>query len=334
MKRGAAGLLIGIGVLAGLLLWLREPAPEPRARPHAGAAPSAAGEGAPASVVRVPGGDAKAPLPPSLAGTREDGALVVDSDGRFVPTPDAIDLFDYYLSATGEEPDERLEARIRASIRARLDGPAAAQAEALLDDYLAYRARAGELLAGPLVGEDLDRRLQYIQELRREVFGSGVAAALFGEEEARWSADLERRRIATDPDLTPEERDRHLAALDADASDTRRESVEAVQAHSLLRRDEAELREAGASPAEIAGLREDRFGAEAAARLEALDASRAEWQRRVHAYREERDHLLADAAPEERDSLLQDIRARHFDGGELLRIRAADKQFERGVEVR
>jgi len=92
----------------------------------------------------------------------------------------------------------------------------------------------------------------------------------------------------------------------------------------VLRRDETELREAGASAAEIAGLREDRFGAEAAARLEALDASRAEWQRRVDAYREERDPLLADAAPEERAALLEDVRARHFDGGELLRIRAQD----------
>ena len=46
--------------------------------------------------------------------------------------------------------------------------------------------------------EDLERRLQYLRELRREVFGAEVAEALFGEQEARWFADLERRRIARD----------------------------------------------------------------------------------------------------------------------------------------
>ena len=325
MKRGAVGLLVGIGVLAGLLLWPREPVPTPEARPPAATRSPDSGESSRVDPPLVSDANAR---PPSLAGTREDGALVIDSDGQFVATPDAIDLFDYYLSAVGEEPDERLEARIRAAIRARLDGAAARDAEALLDEYLDYRVRAAELISGPLVGEDLDRRLQYIRELRREVFGEEVAAALFGEEEARWFVDLERRRIGTDPELTPEERDRRLAALDADASDARRERVEVVQAHSVLRRDERELREAGAHPAEIAAMREDRFGPEAAARLEALDASRADWQRRVDAYRAERDHLLADAAPEERASLIDEVRARHFDGTELLRIRAADEGFD------
>lgn len=330
MKRGAAGLLVGIGLLAGLLLWLREPAPP--AGLTAGSAPGKAGSELPAPAPRTSDAETNASPPPSLEGTREDGALVVDSDGRFVPTPDAIDLFDYYLSAVGEEPDARLEARIRAAIHAKLDGPAAADAEALLDAYLAYRSRAAELLTGDLAAEDLDRRLQYIRELRRDVFGAEVAAALFGEEEARWFADLERRRVATDPDLTDEEREDRLAALDTEASDRSRERAEVVQAHSLLRQDEAELREAGARPAEIARLREDRFGDEAADRLEALDASRAEWERRVDAYREERDALLAAAAPEERAALLEEVRAQHFDGGELVRIRARDEAEARDAE--
>src|SRR5882724_6410971 len=50
--------------------------------------------------------------PRSLRGTRIDGGLVVDADGRFVATIDARRLFDYFLTASGEVPADLLRARI------------------------------------------------------------------------------------------------------------------------------------------------------------------------------------------------------------------------------
>lgn len=334
MSRAAAGLGVCAAGLGFALLFalLFELVPlrgqDPRgAATASGPVPpdGAAGPPAPVSAAASDPPRGLPPLPASLAGTEVDGALVVDAQGRFVPTPDAIDLFDYYLAAQGEEPAATIRARIVAAIRARLQGDAARAAERLLDDYLAYRVRASELLTGPLVGEDLARRLQYIRELRRELFGAGVARALFAEEEARWFSDLERRRLLVDPDLAPDERAQRLAALDAELPEELAASRRQARSHRQLREDEQRLREEGAGPAQIARLREERFGAGAARRLAGLDAQRARWQARVDAYRTERDALLTDALPEDRDALLEALRARHFEAGEQVRIRALDR---------
>ena len=265
------------------------------------------------------------PLPASLWGVQEDGALVVDADGRFRATPDAIDLFDYYLAAIGEESEAQIRERIVAVIHARLDGEAADAAIALLDDYFAYRLRAANELDGRLAGVDLERRLQYIRELRRDVFGPATASALFEAEEAQWFADLERRRLLQDDVLDPSERDRRLADLDASLPDAQRTIRDAPRAHRLLRDEEERLRAKGADASEIDRLREERFGQESATRLAALDASRLDWQARLRTYRVERDRLVLETDSEDLAARIQALRARHFEGGELIRIRALEQ---------
>ncbi|MDJ0786448.1 MAG: lipase secretion chaperone [Myxococcota bacterium] len=285
-----------------------------------------AGPARPSPELRSPTGSVRPPraLPASLVGTEEDGALGVDQDGHFLPTPDAIDLFDYYLSAQGEESLEVIQARVMASIDRQLEGPAAAAARALFADYLRYREQAGSLSSGELVGEDLERRIQYVRELRREVFGSEVAAMLFGEQEARWFVDLERRRIAMDEDLAPEEKQRQLEALYSELPAEVRLSHQRSSAHTRLREDEAELRTRGAGPAEIDQLREERLGAAAAARLAALDADRARWQDRLERFEQERRLLEARTPAEDLPVRLEQLLAGHFDEREQIRVRALD----------
>lgn len=270
--------------------------------------------------------DALPALPASLRGTEPDGALVRDADGRFVPTRDALDLFDYYLSATGEETDAEIRARIEAAIRARLDDPAPALT--LLDHYLAYRAKVRELFADPFTASlPLERRLQRIRELRRSHFGAEIAEALFAEEEARWRVDVERLQVLHDPALDEDERADRLAALDAELPAPVREARALATAALTLRRDEAHLRAEGASDAEIDALRESRFGPEAAARLSALDQQRAEWNARVDAYRAERDRVIAEQPddPEAQAAAIDALRDERFSGPERRRIEALDR---------
>jgi lipase chaperone LimK len=264
-------------------------------------------------------------LPASLEGTVIDGALVVDEGGSFVANRDAIDFFDYYLAATGEETDTEIHARIVTALEARLDGEAARDARALLDLYLDYRKRAARLLTGPRVGEDTARRLQYIRELRREVFGAELALALFGDQEKRWFLDLERQRVLSDASLDPEARARQLAALeDAESSETIA-ARNAARAHRLLRDQEAALREAGAGTAEIAQLREEQFGPEGAQRLAELDAAREHWRERLETYRAQRDDQLANVPAEDRAQRIEALRSEHFDASERVRVRALDR---------
>lgn len=263
------------------------------------------------------------PLPASLSGTEVDGGFVVDAQGRLVVTPDALDLFDYFLSASGEEPLEQIRARIEREIARRLPPQAQPAALDLLERYLAYREALRKLYENEDLAElSLERRFQRIRELRREHFSERERQALFAAEEERWRIDLARQRVAHDPELTPEQRAQQLAALDAELPEEVREAREVALAAVQLRRDEAALRAAGGSDAEIRALREQRFGAEAADRLDELDRSRARWNERVDAWQRERERLLAADAT---DAEIVERRAERFEGAELQRVLALER---------
>ncbi|HEX2485332.1 MAG TPA: lipase secretion chaperone [Myxococcota bacterium] len=316
---GAAAALLALGVVA-----LRGGAPAPLA-----GAPDAVDVGASAVAqpdVGSPPGAPVGPLPRSLAGTEPAGALRVDASGRFVPGPEALALFDYYFAASGEEPDAAVAARIRAEIRRRLPPGAAAEAEAFFERVLVYRDAGADLLMADLFRVEPERRLQRIRELRRSVFGAEIAAALFGEEEAIAALDLERRRVAQRTDLSPAERDRLIADLDARLPPAEREARAAAQAAVELRRAEAALRAAGAGDGAIAAERDRRVGPEAAARLAELDARRAAWDERVAAYRGARDAIRAEGlAPADEEAALARLRDERFDGPEGRRVEALDR---------
>ncbi len=321
-------LICAAGVLAaGTASWLALRAPDDTSAgparelsPARVSAPAPLGGTPPAPTI-----SGLPPLPASLAGTQPDGGLVRDADGRFVPTRDALDLFDYFLAASGEEPDAQIRARIEAAIAQRLDDPAPALE--LLDRYLGYRAEARALFTDENAAAlPLERRLQRIRELRRAHFGE-LADTLFSEEEERWRVDIERLHVLHDPGLVEEERAARLSALDAERPAAEREARDAATAAFNLRRDEARMRAEGASDAEVGALREARFGSEAAARLAALDQSRAAWAARVAAYRAERERVAArepDDA-EARAAAIAALRDAQFTGAERLRIEALDR---------
>jgi lipase chaperone LimK len=251
---------------------------------------------------RAPGENTQA-LPErarSLRGTDIDGALRVGPDGELVLGPDVVAFFEYFLAATGEESDAVIRARIEAAIRERLDGPAEAEALALLDKYLKYR-EAGRNMAAP-PGSDPLARIEAVKKLRREHFGEEAASQLFGEEELEGEVAAERSRVMKDPSLSPEERDAKLAELEAKLPEAARVAREEARRPLQLRQDEEALRANGATEEEIHRHRVEAVGEEAADRLRELDRKRAEWKGRIEAFRAERDqiakHYADDAARE------------------------------------
>jgi lipase chaperone LimK len=249
-----------------------------------------------------------------------------------VATPDAIDFFDYYLSAFGEEPLEAIVARIEAAIRARVDPPDAALG--LLEQYLAYRDAVRRLVETEgLEALPIERRLQRLRETRRAIFGADVADALFADDETRARNAIEWRRVAADPDLDDEERAERLAALEAAWPEAERERrTRATVADRILARDSA-LRNEGASEDEIGAVRAAEFGDATAARLAEIDRARAAWTARVEGYRDERARLSATAIADEVEAAaeLEALRARWFEGPELIRIRALDEFEQSGA---
>lgn len=311
--------LLGLGILASGGFETR-PVRVPDPVPAVAAAPAA-----PARLARA--GPDLGPLPRSLRGTTPPVGLVVDAAGDLVPTPALHALFEHFLAASGEESPATIRARIVAELEERLPPRAARQGEALLDLYLAYREALRELDDARLAASaDLERRLQWLRETRREIFGADVADALFGTEEDALRVALEQRRVAADPSLDAETRRARLEELETRLPEPVRAAREAALAPLRLIEEEAALRDAGASDAEIQALHERRLGPEAAARLEAMDRSRAEWEQRVTRYRAERGALDADAgaSPAARADALEALRVEHFGPEELTRVRALD----------
>jgi lipase chaperone LimK len=281
----------------------------PVARPAPGAAPAAAldeGDAAPVTL---------GPRPRSLRGTRVDGGLAVDAGGRFMATPDARRLFDYFLATAGEEPPERIRARIVSAIEQRLSGDAARDATALLDRYLAYRERA--------------RHTATREELlatRRETLGAD-ADALFADVTPLEEMAVEVARTASDPGLSPDERAAQRAALEATLPPSLQNTRAQVLAPLTLIQEEAALRAAGAAPDAIRALREQMAGVEAADRLEALDRARADWDARVASYREARVAIETDPSlsADARARAVADLLATRFSGPERTRVAALDR---------
>jgi lipase chaperone LimK len=257
-----------------------------------------------------------------------DGELRVDAAGRLQPGPETLRLFDYFLSARGEESDLAIRMRVAAEVQRRLPEGARAEALAIYDRYVAYLARGAAIDEQVPDPADIERRYQLVRELRREVFGPSLAYALFAEQERIEGVAVERRRVMDDPTLSDREKIERLAEIQARLpEDIRRAEAEAY-APLRLTREEDELRARGGSDAEVQALREQLVGEEAAGRLAELDRERERWSERMAAYRLERDRVMDGTlnAPEEaRIAFLRRVRERHFTPEELPRVEALDR---------
>ena len=266
-------------------------------------------------------------LPVSLSGTSvPSGWARVDSNGNLIPTPSLRQLFEYYLSAMGEESLQRLVARIEQELE-RLGQPARSDALHILGNYLDYKLALGDLEASygrePVDNlRETERRMQEIQGLRRTWLDADTAQAFFAREEALDRFQLEQRRIADDDTLTEEQRTQALAdaerALPAplrrDREDTRR-----FAEYEQVRKDLAD------NPEALEAWREEAFGAELSQQLAKVEARQKAWDQRWQAYREERQALeRAGLAAPERQVAIEALRDRYFNGPDRIRARALD----------
>jgi lipase chaperone LimK len=260
--------------------------------------------------------------PASLRGTDEDGALRVDENGNLVVGPEILAFFDYHLSATGEVSAAVLRARILARIHKSLPERAAGQASTLLDRYLAYREATRHLREDG----DSTARLDALHRLRQKTFGEEDALRLFGDQERTDAVALAGQKVNQDPTLTPEERVARLAKLEEGLP----ESVRASRARAALPvrelEEEASRKAAGADAEEIRSYRVATVGEAAANRLEALDAERDEWKKRLSAYQAARAKIAEDNRdPEARKAAETRLLEASFTPQEQLRVKALDE---------
>ena len=251
-----------------------------------------------------------------------DGAFDTDGAGRFVPSPAAIQLFAYYLDAAKHEPVSVVRPHIEAAIRSQLTDPSPALD--LLARYLPYREAMAASDLAPLT---LEQRLETVRGLRREHFGPELAEQLFAAEEERARFEITWQRIADDPSLSPDERERQLERLEEQLPGPVRLRRKLARVAMRLEEEEAALRAQGVPEAEILARRQERYGPTANERLGQIQQRHAQWEQRLARWREARDALLTElegAAERERTQAVDALRAEHFEGRELAQVKALD----------
>ena len=128
-------------------------------------------------------------LPRSLKGTQVDGEIIIDENKQLVVTEGLRRLFDYFLSAIGEEDEAVIFARVERYIRHHTPEPAASQAVAIFGNYVAYlkalpdiEKRYGNLQLQASKSGELDlnaiaQQKQDVANLRQQYFDKTTIAA-------------------------------------------------------------------------------------------------------------------------------------------------------------
>ncbi|WP_246123462.1 lipase secretion chaperone [Marinobacter maritimus] len=265
--------------------------------------------------------------PASLAGTSEPGGWAkTDRFGNLVPTGELRQLFEYYLSALGEEALPQLVVRIRLALSV-LDEPARGQAIDTLGRYLDYKLALADLEAaygdtGAGGSDEIQRRMAEIQALRRTWMDADTAEAFFADEEAIDHYQLQKRNLEEDESLTEQEREDALAEAEMALPEPVRLARQETRKFSRYE----EARETLANdPEALRAWRQEEFGDQAAQRLEELDAEQKDWKQRWQSYAKERDALKASglAAPEREEGLAR-LREKYFSETERIRAKALD----------
>lgn len=266
-------------------------------------------------------------LPASLEGTSVPGGWAeTDSNGSLVPTPQLRQVFEYYLSALGEETLPQLVTRIEQAL-ARLNEPARSEALATLENYLDYKLALGDLetsygKAATLDADQMQQRMAEIRALRRNWMDAPTADAFFASDEAIDQFQVQQLRIRTDESLSETEREQALSraeeALPLPIREARRETrkfADYQQARTELADD----------PQALSAWRAERFGEEAGRQLEEAEAEQRAWEDKWQAYSAELAELesLGIAGPE-REAAIDSLREDYFEGSEKLRAEALD----------
>lgn len=269
------------------------------------------------------------PLPASFDGTQVDGVFRLDAAGNLLISEDIRRIFDYFLSALGEDSLQASLERLQAYIAGQLPEPAAEQARALLQQYLSYKAELVLLERDLPQLSSLDalrQREAAVQALRARLFSAEAHQAFFAREEGYNQFSLQRLAIQQDAGLD--------ATAKAVAVDRLRDSLPAEFQDSVLPQLQAELRSQtaqlqarGGSPAQIQALRQQLVGAEATRRLEALDSQRQSWNRRIALYQQDKALIEANAglSPSDKTSAIHSLAAEQFNEQERLRLDAAQE---------
>jgi lipase chaperone LimK len=238
-------------------------------------------------------------------------------------------LFDYYLSAVGEQSIAVITQHIQSELERRLPAPQAAKAQRLLALYIEFKRELVRLESQPqLAGTGVQAvraRLLVMQDLRNRFFNEEETQGMFGFDDAYDTDAIARLEISQNPALSAMQKQQQLAAVDAAMPANLRREREASTVVVRVEQQAQDLRAKGASEDDVYRMRAKEFDPQAAARLAEVDREEAAWKARIARYQDERNKLLktqSNATESERQTVLAQLQQTYFTEAERPRLAA------------
>ena len=275
---------------------------------------------------------------PSMRGTEPDGDLRTLQGGTQtgeIGLPVYAELkrlFDYYLSAVGEQDIDAITSQTSAEIDRRLPLSQAPEAKRLLGLYLAFKRELAELekrpnLSGPGV-QAIRRRLLAMQDLRSQYFSAKETEGMFGFEDAYDMDAVARLEINQNPELNAAQKKEQVEMIEASMPAYLREDREASRVVVRIESQAQAMRASGASDDDIYRMRAKEFDPQAASRLAEVDKEELAWKIRIANYLDRRRDLLkthANGTDTERQRALGELQESQFTSDERRRLAAYEQ---------
>lgn len=263
----------------------------------------------------------------TLEGTDIDGRVRVGSDGHIELSIEVKDFIDYFLSAVGDvTPEEAINAMLEV-LEQSLPPQNVAEVMQLLDDYLAYKEDAVNLMAQPMLPREqqtkayqlqvMERSLQDLRALRRAHMSPEAIETFFGLEEAYEDYTIASIRVQFDDNLSEQDKAKLIQYHRSQLPETIRVTEERMvqdnernaNVHAAIMSDDAKVLE---SELNAYGYTEEQK-----AEIIAFKLAQQDFDKRYQKYSEERSSKLSGVTDEAaQKQITAQLLGKYFDSEE------------------
>lgn len=273
---------------------------------------------------------------PSLAGIEHESNILTDSHGNLQVDESIKELFEFYLSSIGEEPFEQVLQRIQSELDSQLQPPALEQALSLLKRYVDYKIELASIDqdAPPPQSHsysDIDNikyQKSQLSALRTSYFDQEEYQQFFEQEERYDNFMISHLEITRDQTLDEETKRQYIDALEQTLPEEISSVRKKVSLYGNLYEHTEKMKSEGSGDEAIFQIREQSLGAEAAKALAKLDDSRAQWQKRLTRYTQQRDEIIdSGLSLADQFQAINSLIDESFSGTERLRVKALNSSL-------
>jgi lipase chaperone LimK len=276
-------------------------------------------------------------LPSSLLDSTLPLTLDINESGELIINKKIQHLFDFYLSAMGEESLDIIVTRIKHSLTSQLVDPALTQGVEILTGYLQYLNEVSAIKqqfeqsidpnnTGEYALENVIQVREMVLDARASYLDDDVIDAFFGQADEYEDYMLSLAMINKNNELDANAKQSEKAELDASAPAWLLALQRNANQLNVYRNQYKTLQEQGAIQTELQDFTQQSFSPEVADRLEKLDEKRQQWQVKLDEYRVQLAAITAnyDSYSEQQQLEIIQLREAYFTPQEIKRVSALD----------